>query len=155
MSQRRTILPKLEFRPLLRGERGEGVSCCYKVLGTGILCSYSPPCRSDHSVPVNSQQDKCYFLFCNFFTWVVMKGIILLKVKPERQRALRVAIMYISGYRHILLQRHRARMTKHRQQRRRVRAKGTDLTWSQVCLLLHQLFSPRTSTAMTTHGGSS
>ena len=40
---------------------------CCKLLGAGILCSYSCPCRSGHSVPVNLQEDNFYFLFCNFF----------------------------------------------------------------------------------------
>ena len=41
----------------------------------------------------------------------------------------------------ILLQRCRARMTKHRQQSTEVRAKGLDPIWSQVCSsLLHTYF---------------
>ena len=55
------------------------VSCC-KLLGAGILCSRSCPCRSGHDVPVNLQQDKCSFLFCNFFSLYEWKSV---KVKGQ------------------------------------------------------------------------
>ena len=65
-------------------------SCC-KLLGAGILCSCSCPCRSGHNAPINFQQDKCYFLFCNFLMdkCYTFKGQSLEKC----------AILYISAYR--------------------------------------------------------
>lgn len=42
--------------------KGEGVL----LVVVRILCSCSYPGKSGHHVPVNLQQDNCYFLFCNF-----------------------------------------------------------------------------------------
>ena len=46
-------------------KKGCVVGFC-KLLGVGILWSYSYLCGSCHNVPINLQQDKCYSLFCNF-----------------------------------------------------------------------------------------
>lgn len=56
---------------------------CCKFLDADVLCSCSCQSRSGHSVPLNHQQDNCYFLLCNF-----------LKIK-----ALRTPFMCISGSR--------------------------------------------------------
>ena len=48
-------------------EREEN-GCQFQAPWFQILCSYSCPCRSGHTIPVNFQQDKCYILFCNFLS---------------------------------------------------------------------------------------
>ena len=70
------------------------------------------------NVPINLQQEKCHFLFYNF-----------LKIIPLKRMDYHI---YISGY-SILLERCRASMSKHRQQNTRVKAKGIDQIWSQIC----------------------
>ena len=55
-------------RAFLKARWGRGVVSCCKLLGVGILCSCSCPCRSGHDVPVNLQQDKCYSPFSNFLS---------------------------------------------------------------------------------------
>ena len=101
----------------------------------GIICSYSCPCRSGHNVPINLQQDIYYFLFCNFLFLYEWKSIIPLKI-----RALRMGYhVYFTLQAIFRLQRCRACMTKHRQQSTRVKAKGIDPIWSQVCSSLLQL----------------
>ena len=52
-------------KALLKVKCGRGMVSCYKLLGVGILCSCSCPCRSGHNVSINLQ-DKSYSLFCNF-----------------------------------------------------------------------------------------
>lgn len=47
---------------IAKARRGRGVVGCCKLLGAGILCAYSFPQRSGHSVTVNLQQDTCYTL---------------------------------------------------------------------------------------------
>ena len=54
-------------KTLLKARLGRGVVSCGKLLGVGILCSCSCPCRSGQYVPINLQQDNCYSLLCNFF----------------------------------------------------------------------------------------
>ena len=56
-------------KAFLKAKRGEEdmISCC-KLLGVGILCSFSCPHRSGHHVPINLQQNECYSLFCNFLS---------------------------------------------------------------------------------------
>ena len=73
----KTLNSSKGFRKLLlkaRWGRGE-VRCC-KLLGIGVHCSCS--CArinsSDHYVPINLQQDKCYSLFCNFLYEWTLKG---------------------------------------------------------------------------------
>lgn len=60
-----------------------------RLLGTGILCSCGSLGTCGHNVLFNLQQDKCYFLFCEFYLW--MNGIL-------KVRALRMALLYILGY---------------------------------------------------------
>lgn len=94
----RTVLLKLEFS-FYCNERGGVwlVVADFKLLGTGILCSYSCSCSSGHNVLINLQQNKSYSLFCKLF-W--MKSVIHLKVKPKQfLRMGYLAIMRISGYR--------------------------------------------------------
>ena len=47
-----------------------------KLLGVGILCS-----RRCHEVPVNLQQDKRYFLLCNFSSLYEWRSVTPLKVR--------------------------------------------------------------------------
>ena len=101
---------------------------CCNLLCTRILCSCNCPCRSGHNVPINLQQNNCYFLFCNFLSLCEWKSVIPLKVKPGRQ-----SIEIFQAIGNILLQRCRASVTKHRKQSTKVRAKGIDPIWSQVC----------------------
>ena len=49
------------------------MTVCYKVLGAGILCSCSCLGRSGHNVPINLQEDNCYFVFCNFLISIKME----------------------------------------------------------------------------------
>ena len=73
MSQR-TVLPELDIRLLLYKKGRGGGSCLLQTWwcwpdprdNVIILCFCSCPHRSGHDVPINLQQDKCYFLFCNF-----------------------------------------------------------------------------------------
>ena len=61
-------------KAFLKAWWGKGVVSFGKLLGAGILCSCSCPSRSGHHVPVNFQQDKCYSLFCKFFSlfkWIL------------------------------------------------------------------------------------
>ena len=67
------------------------VGCC-KLLGAGILCSCCCLPKSSHDVSVNLQQNKCYFLFCNFLSLYEWKHVISLKV-----RALRMGYPVCSG----------------------------------------------------------
>ena len=57
--------------------RRECVAGCCKLLVAGILCSCSCPHRSGHNVPINLQQDKCYYLFHTFFSLYEWKVIYL------------------------------------------------------------------------------
>ena len=111
---------------------------CCRLLGAGILCSCSCPCRPVHHVPVNLQQDKCHSLFCNYLSLCEWKSVIPLKV-----RALSMGYhVYFRLEATFFYKRCRASMTKHRQQSTRLRAKGIDAMWSQVCSsLLHLYFS--------------
>ena len=59
------------------------VGCC-KLLGVGIICSCGGPHKSDHDVPVNLQQDKCYSLFNNFLSLCEWKSVIPLKARALR-----------------------------------------------------------------------
>lgn len=91
----------------------------------GILCSCN--CRSGHNIPVNLQQDNCYFLFLQLLSYINGKVLCF-----ERSEPWEWAIIYISGYGNFILQSCRASMTQHRQQSTRVRAKEADLIWSHV-----------------------
>ena len=129
-----------------------------RLLGARILCSRRCPCTSGQEVPVYLQG--CYFLICNFLSLLNGKVFLLpVTVKPGRKSSWKRAIRYISGYRqhsftnvqsqkellgifqaidNILLQMCRASMTKYRKHSTRVRAKGLDSVWSQVCSSLSQ-----------------
>ena len=49
------------------------MTVCDKVLGAGILCSCSCLGRSGHNVPINLQEDNCYFVFFNFLITMKME----------------------------------------------------------------------------------
>ena len=66
---------------------------CHKLLCVRILYSCSCTCWPGHNMPINFQEDKYYSLFCNFLSPYEWEIVIPLKV-----RALRRAILYISGY---------------------------------------------------------
>ena len=72
-------------KALLKARWGREVVSCCKLLGVGILCSHSCLHRSGQDVPVNVQQDKCYFLFCNFLSLYEWRSVILLKVRALRK----------------------------------------------------------------------
>ena len=63
-----------------------------KLFGVIILFCICPR-RSGHEVPIASQKDKCYSLFCNFSSVYEWK-----RVTPLKVRALKM-IYYILGYR--------------------------------------------------------
>lgn len=104
---------------------------CCKHLGVGILCTCNCPDRSGNNVSVNFQEDKCYSLFCNISSLYKWENIHL-KVRTLRMDC-------ISGYRKHSFTKVQASTTKHRQQRTKVRAKGIDPVWSQLCSMLHTL----------------
>ena len=85
-------------------------SCC-KLLSAGILCSCSCSWMCGHNVPINLQQDNCYFIFCNFLFLYEWKSVIPLKVSLENGLS---CIFQAIG--NILLQKCRANKTKHRQE---------------------------------------
>ena len=66
---------------------------CDKVLCVRILCSRSCTCQPGHNTPINLREDKYSSLFCNFLSLYEWEIVIPLKAK-----ALRRAILYISGY---------------------------------------------------------
>ena len=110
--------------------------CCKSL---GILCSYSCPLRSGHNVPVNLQHDKSYFLFCKFLSLYDCKSVIPLKV-----RALRMGYpVYFRLYATVFYKSCRASMTKHRQQRTKVRARFN--MESGFFLLCHSSFRHQAS----------
>ena len=81
---------RIQASCILKGEGGGGgcggeeVAGCCKLLGAGILCSCSCPCRSGHDVPINLPRDKCYSLFCNFSCLYEWKSATPLKVRALR-----------------------------------------------------------------------
>ena len=125
MSQR-TILYELEFGLLLYSKGRGRVGCC-KLLGVGILCSYSCPGRSGHNVSINLQQDKWYFLFCNVLSHT--KGKCYTFKGQSLEKGLSCIFQAINN---ILLQRCRASRSEHKQQSTRVRAQGIDAIWDQI-----------------------
>ena len=67
-----------------------------------------------------------------------MKSVRPLKDKPGRQSLEKGLLCIFQATGNIPLQRYRASITKHRQQSTKVRAKGVDPIWSQVCSSLLQ-----------------
>ena len=55
--------------------------CCKLLVSESFVLAGQ---RSGHNVPVNLQQDKCYSLFCNFFSLHEWKSVIPLKVRAWR-----------------------------------------------------------------------
>ena len=72
--------PKDFSKAFLKAKWGRGVIGCCRLLGVGMLCSFSCPCRSSHHIPVNLHQDK-YSLFCNYLSLYEQKSVIPLKVR--------------------------------------------------------------------------
>ena len=68
----------------LKARWGRDAAGCCKLPGVRIPCSCSCPCRSGPHVPLNLQQDKCYFLFLNFLFLYEWKSVRPLKVRPLR-----------------------------------------------------------------------
>ena len=119
-------------------KRGGGVAGCCKLLGAGILFSCSCPHSSGHNVPVNLQQDNCYFLFCNFLISMWMEKCYTFKGQALDAEPWERILCIFQAVGDIPLQRCRASRTKQRQQSTKVRAKGIDPTWSQACSSLLQ-----------------
>ena len=120
-------------KALLKARWGRVVVSCCKLLSVGILCSCSCPRRSDHSVPVKFQQDKCYSLFWNFLS---LYEWILRGQSPGN----RLSCTFQDAD-HVLLQ-------KVQSKRDSVQAIGLLIIWSQICSYL--LSSP---VRMYTHEG--
>ena len=57
------------------------MSGCCKLLGAGMLCSYTCPCRSGYNILINLQQENFYFLFFNFLSLYEWKTITSLKFR--------------------------------------------------------------------------
>ena len=101
---------ELEFRVLLY-KKGRGYGWLLQTWYRHPLLLYLF-CGAVHNVPVNLQQDKYYSLFCNFLSLYKLKNVILFK-----GQSLENGLSYIfQAIGNILLQRCRARMTKHEQQ---------------------------------------
>lgn len=99
-----------------------GVVGCCKLLGIGILCSYSCSYRLGHNVPVNLRQDRCYSLFCSHLCeW---ESVVPLKVREQ-------ALLYISGCRQHSVLVAKAIDTK-------AKVQGADPIWSHMCSSLLQ-----------------
>ena len=58
--------------------------CANFLVRESLVCTVSCPWRSVHNVPINSQQDNCYFLFCKFLSPYKWKNVIPLKVRALR-----------------------------------------------------------------------
>ena len=106
---------------------------CYRLLRAGmcwnhLLLQLLVP-RSGHNVPIKLQQDDCYSLFCNFLSLCEWKSAMPLKVRALRMGS-RVYFRLSATF---FYKRCRASMTKRRSQSTRVRAKGIEPIWSQVC----------------------
>ena len=114
-------------------KRGRGVVDCCKLLGVRILWSCISPQMSCRHVPVNLQQNNCYFLFCNFLSLYEWRSVILFKIRASRMGY----CVYFRLEATSLYKRRRASMTKHRQQSTRIRARGIESIWSQFCSLLY------------------
>ena len=83
-----------------------------------------------------------WFSVVQLFISVWMKIVIHLKVKPGRQSLENVLSCVFQAVGNILLQRSRASIKKHLQLSAKVRAKGIDPIWSQVCSSLLHLSPP-------------
>ena len=114
LASQRIILPELKFSFCTK--RGGRVIGCCKLLGVRILYFCSCPCRSGYKVPINLQQDNCYFLFCNFLLLYEWKSFTLLKVESGRQSLENGLSCTFQAPGNILLWWCRASMTEHRQQ---------------------------------------
>lgn len=67
-----------------------------------------------------------------------MKSDMALKVKPGRQSFEKGCYIYFGLLSKFFYEKCRANRTNHRQQKTKVRAKGVDSIWNQVCsFLLH------------------
>lgn len=116
-------------------KEGQVAGCC-KLLGIRIPCPYSCPFRSDHNVPVNLQQDRCYSLFCSFYLYVNEKWYNLLS-----------CIFQTKG--NTLLQ--RTNKTKHRQLSTKVGAKRMDPIWYEVYFILFSCYRTITGNKQTSY----
>jgi len=103
---------------LLKARWGRVVVSCCKLLGVGILRSCSCPHRSDHSVPVNFQQDKCYCLFWNFLS--LYEGILRGQSPGNRLSCT------FQDADHVLLQKVQSKHDS-------AQAIGLLIIWSQIC----------------------
>ena len=65
----------------LNTKRRKGVLGWYRLLGSGILCSCSCPCRFGHNTPNKLKRDTCYCLFCNFLSLNEQKSVIPLEAR--------------------------------------------------------------------------
>ena len=72
--------PKDLSKAFLKAKWGRGVVGWCRLLGVGMLCPCSCPCRSSHQIPVNLHQAK-YSLFCNYLSLYEQKSVIPLKVR--------------------------------------------------------------------------
>ena len=96
------------------------VDCC-KLLGVGILCSWSCPCRSDHHVPVNL--DKTTVTLCSTTFYLYTNR----KVYTFKDQSLENGLSCIfQGIGNIL-------NLWQKQQNTKIKVKETELIWSQIC----------------------
>ena len=106
-------------KALLKARWGRVMVSCCKLLHVGILCSCSCPRRSDHSVSVNFQQDKCYSLFWKIF-YLYMNGLFRGQSPGNRLSCT------FQDADHILLQKVQSKHDS-------ARAIGPLIIWSQIC----------------------
>ena len=134
LASQRIFLPELNS-PFFCTRRGGRVIGCCKLLGVRILYFCSCPYRSGHNVPINLQQDNCYFQFCNFLLPYEWKSFTVFKVESGRQSLENGLSCTFQAPGNILLQWCGANMTEHRQQSTKVALKGIDPAQRQPCFL--------------------
>ena len=119
--------PRNTFKGKMRG--GDVVGCC-RLLGVWNPLLLQVATWSIH-VAVNLQKTNVILCSATFYHYMngLLKGRALREGDPVYFR-LQITFFY---------KRCRASMTKHRQQSTKVKIKGTDLIWSQICSsLLHR-----------------
>ena len=96
---------------------------------------------SGHGVPINLYQDNCYFLFGNFLISIWMENCYTFKGQVWEAEPWETVCVFLAigdTFFFLSLLKCRARRPNQRQPNTKVRAKGVDLTWSQVCSPLLQ-----------------
>ena len=126
----KTMLPELELR--LHTKKGEGTAGCCELLGPGILCFCSCPCRSGHNVPINPQEDNSLFSVLQLFVCAWTERCCTFKGQ-SLENGLSCIFQAVGN---ILLQKVQSQHGYTQATEHRVRAKVIYPIWSQACSLL-------------------